>query len=305
MLAKVKSRMEILVAGIGLLMYAMISQFSEVQFQPWVPFLVFGLATIYILLILWKPVRLPEKDKKPFNRQEVIKAGRVVLPAVLGAAGLNFILNLFSSTESGTSFGWFLVYLVVLVVLGSAGLAAECSLGIDLFPVLRRKELRWVIYVLAAALFLTLTQMFIDNLFSDLFEVIGQSFGDQPIDMADVASEFDYGSPLILLVNLVIGAGIFEELLFRVGIMTLVWGLARRWGVGLIVSAILFGVYHLSPISGIDSYLTAPVSVFLNSFTIGIFTGLVYRFRGFTTTVLMHSLGDWMMIMIFSGAIAS
>lgn len=135
--------------------------------------------------------------------------------------------------------------------------------------------------------------------------MIGQSFGDQPIDLADVASEFDYGSPLILLVNLVIGAGIFEELLFRVGIMTLVWGLARRWGVGLIVSAILFGVYHLSPISGIDSYLTAPVSVFLNSFTIGIFTGLVYRFRGFTTTVLMHSLGDWMMIMIFSGAIAS
>ena len=292
-------------AGIGLLMYAMIIRFSEVQFQPWVPFLVFGLAAIYILLILWKPVSLPEKGKQPFNWQEVSRAGRVVLPVVLGAAGLNIFLSLFSSMESGTSFGWFFVDLVLLVVLGSAGLAAERSLDLDLFPVIRRKELRWIIYVLAAAFFLTLTQMFIDNLFSDLFAVIGQSLGDQPVTMSDVTSEFDISFPLLLLINLVIGAGIFEELLFRVGIMTLVWGLTRRWVVGLIVSAFLFGAYHLSPISGIDSYLTAPVSVFLNSFTIGIFTGLVYRYRGFTAAVLMHSLGDWIVIMIFSGTMAS
>jgi hypothetical protein len=50
-----------------------------------------------------------------------------------------------------------------------------------------------------------------------------------------------------------------------------------------------------------ETYIAAPVSAVLSSFIIGIYTGLVYRYRGFTAAVLMHSLGNWVMIMLFAG----
>lgn len=300
--AKLKSRLEVLVAAIGLLMYWMIVQFSETALAPWVHAVVLGLAGVYLFLIVSSPMRLPEKEPQPFVWDTVIRAGGTIVPAVLAAAAVNFVLGLLSNMESGISLGWFLGYLALLVVLGSAGLAAERSLPVDLFPVIRRRKVHWIAYVLAAALFLTLAQMFVDNLFGDLFSAIGQAFGDQELTMSAVTSGFDAGSPVVLLLQMVVGAGIFEELLFRVGIMTLVWRLTRGWGWGLLVSSVLFGLYHLTPFSGMEAYLAAPVGAFMNSFLSGLVTGMVYRWRGFTAAVLMHSLGNWIVILLFSGA---
>jgi membrane protease YdiL (CAAX protease family) len=297
----IKERAEIIVAVIGLLMFWMISQFSESGLTSWVPPVVFGLAAVYIGIILWKPIRLPEKVRQPLTWGAVMQAGRVVLPLALAAAGVNILLSLFSSSGSDSSLGWFLVYLALLVVLGSSGLAAEHSLGIDLFPVIRRREARWLVYVLTAALFLTLTQLFLDNLFGELLTRIGLTLGDQPIETGSATREFEFNSPLLLLAQMLVGAGIFEELLFRVGIMTLVWGLTRRWQLGLLVSALFFGLYHITPLTGMETYLAAPVAAVLSSFTVGLYTGLVYRYRGFTAVVLMHSLGNWIMVMLFAG----
>ena len=47
--------------------------------------------------------------------------------------------------------------------------------------------------------------------------------------------------------------------------------------------------------------LPAPVSEVLISGLMGAFTGLVYRYRGFSAAVLMHSLGDWISILLLSG----
>lgn len=299
--AKIRSRLEVLAAAVGLLMYWMIVQFSETALAPWVHVVVLGLAGVYLYLIMSRPMRLPEKEPQLFDWDAVIRAGRTIVPAALAAAAVNIVLSLFSQSESSNSFGWFLGYLVLLIGLGSAGLAAERSLPVDLFPVIRKRTPRWIAYVLTAALFLTLTLMFVDNLFGDLFTAIGQAFGDRELPMSAVISGFDAGSPVVLLLHLVVGAGIFEELLFRVGIMTLVWRLTRGWSWGLLVSSILFGLYHLTPFSGMEAYLAAPVSAFLNSLLAGLVTGLVYRWRGFTAAVLMHSLGNWIVILLFSG----
>lgn len=300
---KIKARFEVLVAVLGLLMVWMIAQFSEAGLAGWVWPVMLGLAAVYLGLILWKPYHLPEKEPQPFNWQALKAASRVILPVVLAVTAVNILLSLFSPSKSDSSLIWFLGYLVLLVVLGSAGLAAENSLSVDLFPVLRHRQARWIVYVLVAAVFFVLTQMFFDNLFDELFTRIGLAFGDQPAEPGSAAGEFEFNSPLLLLVQMLIGAGIFEELLFRVGIMTLVWGLTHRWKLGLLVSAILFGLYHITPFSGMETYQAAPVAAVLSSTLVGVYTGLVYRYRGFTTAVLMHSLGNWIMILLFAGVL--
>jgi membrane protease YdiL (CAAX protease family) len=111
------------------------------------------------------------------------------------------------------------------------------------------------------------------------------------------------GSPLVLLLNLLIGAGLYEVLLFRLGIMTLVWRLTRGWGWGLLGSALLFGLYHITPLSGISTFYTAsPVSTVLTSFSMGLIMGIIYRYRGFSSAVLVHGLGDWVVIMLLAGS---
>ena len=298
---KIKPRGEILVAAVGLLMFWMIRSFNSGQMPAWVTVVVLVLALVYILLILYKPVNLPEKESQPLTWLAVLEAGRVILPAVAVAAALNMLLSLISPSGSSNSLGWFVIYLVLVVGLGSAGLAAERSLDVNLFPVIRHREIRWILYVLAAALFFALTELFIDNLFNELFTRIGLALGDSAIEPGTAAGEFEFQSPLVLLIQMLIGAGIFEELLFRAGIMTLIWGLTRRWKLGLLLSALLFGFYHITPLSGMETYIAVPVSTVLSSFTVGIFTGIVYRYRGFTAAVLMHSLGNWIMILLFSG----
>jgi membrane protease YdiL (CAAX protease family) len=112
---------------------------------------------------------------------------------------------------------------------------------------------------------------------------------------------FRFDFPLVRLVQLLIGAGLIEELLFRVGIMTLVWGWTRRWGWGLVVSALAFGLYHISPLSGISALnLERPIATVLSSFNMGLVTGVVYRYRGFETAVLVHGLGDWVIVMLLA-----
>ena len=103
-----------------------------------------------------------------------------------------------------------------------------------------------------------------------------------------------------LLAGLLVGAGFFEERLFRLGILTLVWTLTRRYSIGLLVSAVLFGLYHVTPLSGMDVYLATPLPAVITSAAMGIYMGLVYRYRGFAAAVLVHGLGDWIVIMMIT-----
>lgn len=295
------ARLELLVALIGLGIYAMIVQSNNVEPTGIQTAIVAGLTIIYVGIILWKPMHLPEKATHPLTWKAIGQAAKVVLAVVL----ISTLIMLFLSSpdeEGGNSLTSFLVYVLLLIVLGSAGLAAERSLSLDLFPVFRRREFSRIIYVLVAAFFLAMLAMFFSNLINEPFTRLGQLFGDVPTDPSEVAESFNYGNPLVLLINLLIGAGIFEELLFRVGILTLVWALTRRFSIGLLVSSVLFGLYHISPLSGISVYnLPAPVSEVLISGVMGAFTGLVYRYRGFSAAVLMHSLGNWITILLLTG----
>lgn len=54
--------------------------------------------------------------------------------------------------------------------------------------------------------------------------------------------------------QLLAGAGMFEETLFRLVILTFVWWVTGRKWLAILLSALAFGAYHLSPLDSF--YLT-------------------------------------------------
>ncbi len=96
------------------------------------------------------------------------------------------------------------------------------------------------------------------------------------------------------------GAGIAEETTYRLVALSFVWALTGRRWLAIFISAMLFGAYHLTPLSG--NYLTFlkfPISQFVGSTLIGIVWGYVYVKRGYETTVLSHALSNWIPVLLF------
>jgi len=97
------------------------------------------------------------------------------------------------------------------------------------------------------------------------------------------------------------GAGIAEETVYRLVIVSLVWKLTSHPWVGILVSGVLFGAYHLTPLSGM--YLTFwqyPLTQFFSSAFIGVVWAYVYVKRGYETAVLAHTLSDWLPMAVFT-----
>jgi hypothetical protein len=94
-----------------------------------------------------------------------------------------------------------------------------------------------------------------------------------------------------------LGAGVWEETIFRLGIMTGVAVLLERvlglgrWvaiTVALLVSSVLFSAMHHIPPYGDPPQL----GVFVFRVLAGCFFGLIYSFRGFAIAVYTHALYD-------------
>ena len=93
-----------------------------------------------------------------------------------------------------------------------------------------------------------------------------------------------------------IGAGLYEELLFRMiiiaGVHTVVCSVFKRselagLGIGIFVSAVLFALYHDLPNAG---SLSALILFFF--FTAGIYLGFLYVIRGFGIAAATHASYD-------------
>ncbi|MGW8249743.1 MAG: CPBP family intramembrane glutamic endopeptidase [Anaerolineales bacterium] len=305
-IAWLKARLELVVPILAVPTFFAMLRFMQGQVQPWQSALVYGLAAVYAGLVIWSPMSLPEKSRLPVDRAVMRRTLTVVATLVLVGALLLVVFSQINDEggEGKTRLPYFVLALVLVIAVGSAGALAERGLTVDLLPVIRRREPKRVVYVLVSAFFLAMLTFFWSNLFSGVIESIGQAAGESAADAQAAASGFDTGSPIALLLNLLVGAGLYEELLFRLGIMTLVWRLTRGWGWGLLVSAVFFGLYHISPLSGMSTFNAAnPVSSVLTSFTMGIIMGMIYRYRGFTSAVLVHGLGDWVVILLLQGSL--
>lgn len=103
----------------------------------------------------------------------------------------------------------------------------------------------------------------------------------------------------LVFFSLLGGAGIAEETTYRLVILSLVWKLTNHKWLAIVVSALAFGAYHLSPLN--QMYLIFwkfPISQFTASVLIALMNGYVFTKRGFGTTVLAHTLSDWLPFML-------
>ena len=120
-----------------------------------------------------------------------------------------------------------------------------------------------------------------------------QLFGETINNSAGFGSFFpeDIWQSFLLLLA---GAGISEETTYRLLLLSLFWRLTRRPWVAIVLSSLLFGAYHLSPLDAVYRQLwERPLTVFTMSAVMGVVMGYVYVRHGYETAVLGHTLADW------------
>jgi len=118
---------------------------------------------------------------------------------------------------------------------------------------------------------------------------------------------FPTGRSLIQQLTLAVGAGLYEEFLFRVVAIVLLVSLIgaifqweRRWCkfTAVIISALLFASFHYVG----DFGEIFNLSTFLLRAVAGLFLGTVYVFRGFGITALAHISYDFIVVSVITTA---
>lgn len=214
----------------------------------------------------------------------------------LAIAGLSYI----GTVVSGR--GWFTplpfgVFCQALIGLALArGIAA-----FEPLPVARsmvQQERRWLVklvLMVVIALALVLPMLLVGG--------IGMNIGRVLFQETNLTREAQNSMPYNvwqLFFVFLAGAGIAEEIVYRLVAVSLVWRITSSPWLGILAGAILFGAYHLSPLDGLYlTFLKFPVSQFLSSAFIGIVLGVLYVKRGAETAILAHTFSDWIPIAIY------
>ena len=109
------------------------------------------------------------------------------------------------------------------------------------------------------------------------------------------------GSMMIQQVTLAVGAGIYEEFLFRVILITGIssilafifqWNIKLRNWIAMILAAGIFSAFHF--IGEFGDYFS--FNIFMIRFFAGIILGVLYFLRGFGITAWAHSIYDLIVI---------
>ncbi len=151
------------------------------------------------------------------------------------------------------------------------------------------KPIEYICLMLAIALAIVIVALAVGLLGSALLPVFGETINN-PQGVVSVFPHNAWQSFFLLLA----GAGIAEETTYRLVFLSLFWRLTHRPWVAIILSALLHGAYHLSPLDAVyRQFLDHPITIFASSTLMGIVMGYVYLRRGYETVVLGHTLGDW------------
>ena len=204
------------------------------------------------------------------------------------------LLYMVSAVLGGTGVFPFYSIAIFCQALIGLGLASEIE-GYDPLPVTqaltqRRAWSEALALLLPGTLGIMLAALVVNGfLVSLLLQLFGESM-NSPQGVAAFFPPNAFRSFLLMLA----GAGLFEETLFRLVCLSLFWRLTGRPWTAILVSALLFGAYHLSPLdSAYLQYWERPLTIFSLSTIMGIVMGYAYRRYGYETAVLGHTLGNW------------
>lgn len=123
----------------------------------------------------------------------------------------------------------------------------------------------------------------------------------EPDKSAQAISALPTNNKFLAFPMLLAGAGIAEEAMYRLFIQSLCWRLFKNPWVAIILSALFFALYHLTPLDSMYRiYWQYPLSQVTTVFFGGLVLGFFYKKRGFETTVLGHTLCDYIgVLMVF------
>ena len=145
------------------------------------------------------------------------------------------------------------------------------------------------------ALVITIAALVVNGLVGSIFL---QLFGETTSNPQGLASFFPSNAWQSFFLMLA-GAGIYEETLFRLVCVSFFWRLTHRPWVAIMISAVLFGAYHLSPLdSAYLQYWERPLTIFSLSAIMGVVMGYAYQKYGYETVVLGHTLGNWVSLLL-------
>ena len=299
--AWLKSHAEIVIPILGVPLFLLFAGSTGAALAPGKVGVVLLMAAAYVGLIARSRMDLPSKEAHRVEKRHILPTALIVLLIVAVGVVISTMLPSGDDGGSGQSgLEWTQVVSLLLIVgLGTAGILAEQTLPVDLFPVIRRPLSARLAYVISAAFFVALWLFLAGGIATSLAGMVARLFGEiPPVEESGVG----FGSlpRYAVFLHMLVGAGIFEELWFRVGIMTTVWALTRRWGWGLLVSSVLFGLYHISLSSLAGEFGLTPIYSVVSSTLMGAVMGCIYRYRGLSMAVLVHSLGNFLSILLLT-----
>lgn len=197
---------------------------------------------------------------------------------------------------------------LVLALIMGASMFSKCLIGFTVagripgfeplpvaHSVVRNEEpLRKVAVLVLIALVATVAKPLIGSVGTSIGGLFGETY-----EPSQVAGEFPT-SKVVVFFMLLSGAGVAEETTYRLVLLSLIWVVTRRRWVSIVGAAALFGAYHLTPLDAL--YLTFwkfPVTQFMGSFFTGLLWGYLYTRRGLETTILGHTLSNWIPFALF------
>lgn len=202
----------------------------------------------------------------------------------------------------------------LIAVVGAPSLAAFgaalVAVGIGIAWAERHKRIslhpRYFIWmILESAVYAVLVAIIISGLVGAILTVAPWTAISSLFSVLTSPSPGRLGDDLILKLALSVGAGVYEELVFRVllvgGLYLLMRKLIGRRGyayaIAAVVGAFLFSLVHyLGPLGDI---LTA--GSFLFRFFFGLMLNVLFLFRGFAVAAWTHALYDIMVVVWFDG----
>lgn len=200
----------------------------------------------------------------------------------------------------------------LIAVVGTPGLMAFggilIAVGIGVFWYERRKHIpiraRYFVWmILESALYAVLVAIIISGLVNAILATWSWTAGPSPI--SHLLSPAPTGDDVILKLALSVGAGVYEELLFRVLLVGGLFLLIRKFVVGkgaayataAVIGAFLFSLVHyLGPLGDMLA-----AGSFLFRFFFGLMLNVLFLTRGFGIAAWTHALYDVMVVLWFGG----
>jgi membrane protease YdiL (CAAX protease family) len=122
---------------------------------------------------------------------------------------------------------------------------------------------------------------------------LGAGLAHETVRSQAVTSQFP-ANPVLAFLLLLAGAGIAEEVVYRLVILSLVWRLTGSPWAAVVVAAVLHGFYHLTPLNGFYAqFWQYPVAQVVGTIGISVVWGILYVKRGLESAIVGHTLSDW------------